>query len=263
MDEAREQANSAQGEGAAMNVIYEPKGRAREYSSLACNLYSGCTHGCKYCYAPACMRTTREKWHSGANPRKDIIKQFEKDASRLVGDPRPILFCFLTDPYQPLERKERLTRQALEIVNRYGLHSQILTKGFADIISEDLELIKAAGTELGLTISFVDDAKRKTWEPFASSISDRLKTLQNASEMGVFTWVSLEPVIDPEQALELIEKAHSYVQFWKIGKLNHMKDEEAKVDWAKFLHNVEALLKSLNAKYYIKKDLNLYRLSSS
>ena len=34
-----------------MNVIYEPKGRAREYSELACNLYRGCTHGCRYCYA--------------------------------------------------------------------------------------------------------------------------------------------------------------------------------------------------------------------
>jgi DNA repair photolyase len=57
-----------------MNVVYEPRGRAREYSGLACNLYRGCTHGCRYCYAPACMRTTGEKWHAIAEPRTDILK---------------------------------------------------------------------------------------------------------------------------------------------------------------------------------------------
>jgi DNA repair photolyase len=200
-----------------MNVIYEPKGRAREYSALACNLYSGCTHGCTYCYAPGCMRKTKEAWHGSASPRKNVIVQFEKDARELAGDSRPILFCFLTDPYQPAERKERLTRKALELVQRYGLKSQILTKGFHDIIAEDLDLMKTAGTELGLTISFVDDAKRKTWEPFASSIEDRLKTLKAAHGKGIFTWISLEPVIDPEQALLLNRRLMSMCASGRSG----------------------------------------------
>lgn len=99
-----------------MNVVYESRGRAREYSELACNLYRGCTHGCRYCYAPACMRTTEENWHAKAEPRKDILRLLEKDAQRLQGDTRSILFCFLSDPYQPLERTERLTRQALAVI---------------------------------------------------------------------------------------------------------------------------------------------------
>ena len=66
-----------------MDVVYKPRGRAREYSELACNLYRGCTHGCRYCYAPASMRTclraphrqaTGEKWHAQAEPRKDILR---------------------------------------------------------------------------------------------------------------------------------------------------------------------------------------------
>jgi len=241
-----------------MHVVYEPKGRAREYSSLACNLYTGCTHGCTYCYAPGCMRTTRDSWHGGATPRKDVIANLEKDAQKLQGDTRPILFCFLTDPYQPVEKKERLTRKALEIVNRYGLRSQILTKGFHSIIARDFEIMKEAGTELGLTLTFVDDKKRKAWEPLASSTSDRLMTLEEAFAKGIYTWVSLEPVIDPEEALNLIETAHRYVRYWKIGKLNHMKDQEKKVDWAKFLEQTVALLKGLGASYYIKNDLLKY-----
>lgn len=241
-----------------MKVIYEPKGRALEYSALACNLYMGCSHGCAYCYAPGCMRTTKEKWHGSVVPRKNVIAQFESDAKKIAGDPRPILFCFLTDPYQEAERQERLTRQALELVTRYKLKSQILTKGFNDIISEDLSLMADIGTELGLTISFMDDQKRTTWEPFAAPIPDRLKTLQEAYERGIFTWISLEPVIDPQEALQLIEHASGFVHYWKVGKLNHMKAVESQVDWKKFLLEVEALLQSKNARYYIKKDLLEY-----
>lgn len=244
-----------------MNVVYEPKGRAREYSELACNLYRGCTHGCRYCYAPACMRTTGEKWHEKAEPRPDVIAQFEKDAEKLRGDQRRILFCFLCDPYQPLERTERLTRQALQIIAKQGLNSQVLTKGCADLIMEDMELMKAARTQLGITLCFSDDAARKEWEPNASTINDRLTVLKAAHKEGVFTWVSLEPVIDPAQALDVIKIAHGYVDFWKVGKLNHMKAIEQTVNWEKFLYDAEQLLSKIGARYYIKNDLRSFALT--
>ena len=238
-----------------MNVVYEPKGRAREYSELACNLYLGCTHGCRYCFAPACMHSTAEKWHSQVELRKNVIPLLEKDAEKLMGDPRRILFSFLSDPYQPLEREKRLTRQALEIVGKYRLKSQILTKGCADLIQEDLPLMKRVKTQLGITLCFVDDKSRQQWEPDASTVEDRFNILKAAHAEKIFTWVSLEPVIDPKQALEVIRKAAPYVNFWKIGKLNHMKTEEAKVDWRKFREDVEKLLTKFVASYYIKEDL--------
>ncbi|MDO9565319.1 MAG: radical SAM protein [Candidatus Desulfaltia sp.] len=241
-----------------MNVVYEPRGRAREYSELACNLYRGCTHGCRYCYAPACMRTTGEIWHAKAEPRKDILRFLEKDAQHLKGDTRSILFCFLSDPYQPIERTERLTRQALEIVSKHRLNSQVLTKGSPDLIHEDMDLMKAARTQLGVTLCFSDDNTRKYWEPGASTVEDRLTILKAAHKAGIFTWVSLEPVIDPIQALDVIRKAHKYVRFWKVGKLNHMKAVEQSVDWGKFLCDVEKLLTKVGAKYYIKNDLRSF-----
>ncbi|MDD8025322.1 MAG: radical SAM protein [Acidobacteriota bacterium] len=243
-----------------MNVIYEPKGRAREYSELACNLYRGCTHGCRYCYAPSCMRTSADKWHAKAEPREKVLEMLEKDASRLRGDSRRVLFCFLSDPYQPIERQERLTRRALEIVARNELRSQILTKGSADLILEDLDLMKQSGTELGVTLCFSDDETRKAWEPNASTVMDRLSVLRIAHQAGIHTWVSLEPVIDPIQALEVIRTAHGFVDFWKVGKLNHMKDIESQIDWRKFLIEAKRLLDSVGADYYVKDDLRRYGL---
>ena len=67
-----------------MNVIYEPKGRAKEYAPLACNLYMGCTHGCTYCYAPGCMHKTSQSWHGEAVPRKDVLSLFEKDVKKIL-----------------------------------------------------------------------------------------------------------------------------------------------------------------------------------
>lgn len=223
-----------------MKVIYEPKGRAREYAKIACNLYTGCSHGCKYCYAPACLRKGRNEFHGNVAPRKDIIKNLEKDAASLPERYKgyEILFCFTTDPYQPLEASAGITRQALEIAKYYGLHNKILTKGRIDLIRRDLQLMKEARTNLGVTICFTNDALRKEWEPNASPIEERFELLKEAHSMGIETWVSLEPVIDPDQALSVIRKAAPYVDSWMIGKLNHMKEIEDKVDWYIFFNNL-------------------------
>lgn len=240
-----------------MRVIYEPKGRAKEYSELACNWYMGCIHGCKYCFAPGCMRKKMEDWHSAVSLRRDIISLFRKDAEemRRNNDQRPILFSFLSDPYQPIEEKHKITRMILHIVQQYGLNSKILTKGSYSLIRRDFDLLKRAKTELGITVCFVDDNMRQEWEPNAAPVADRFRILKEAHEEGIYTWVSLEPVIDPEQALLVIKQAAPYVDYWKIGKLNHMKKIEQKIDWHQFHVDVVKLLNSLNAKYYIKEDL--------
>ncbi|MCK9197579.1 MAG: hypothetical protein M0P16_11440, partial [Syntrophales bacterium] len=91
-----------------------------------------------------------------------------------------------------------------------------------------------------------------------SILSHLMKVL--ARKEGIFTWVSLEPVIDPDQALAVIRMAHPYVNFWKVGKLNHMKEYEQTVNWGKFLYDVEQLFTKFGAKYYIKNDLRSFAL---
>jgi len=244
-----------------MNVIYEPKGRAREYAPLACNLYMGCTHGCKYCYAPSCMHKKPEEWHNAARARgENVLALFEKDCARLAREraddaSRRVLFCFLSDPYQPLESELHLTRRGISVAARHGIKVDVLTKGDGALIEQDLPLMLQSQTHLGITLSFINDVSRREWEPMASTVQSRLNILRKAHEMGIYTWVSMEPVIIPDEALQVIRYAHGYVDFWKVGKLNHNKEIERSIDWPQFRDNAIALLESFESKYYIKEDL--------
>jgi DNA repair photolyase len=90
-------------------IIYETKGRAREYCELAANLYRGCGHGCTYCYAPLAIRTSRDDFRQ-PRIRADVMYKFEKDAIELrdKGEGRSILLSFTTDPISPLTWRNNL-----------------------------------------------------------------------------------------------------------------------------------------------------------
>jgi hypothetical protein len=75
--------------------------------------------------------------------------------------------------------------------------------------------------------------------------------------MGISTYVSLEPVWDPEQSLELIDITHEFVDFFKVGKLNHHPRERS-IDWASFKREAIKKLQIYEKQYYIKDDLNKY-----
>ncbi|MEN6645271.1 MAG: hypothetical protein ABFE08_22745, partial [Armatimonadia bacterium] len=93
-----------------MPVIYEPQGAALEYAELAANLYRGCSHSCRFCYAPSVLRksgTSLESFRHDVQPRPDIIKQFARDCRKLAEAEctKRVLLSFTTDPYQPAERE--------------------------------------------------------------------------------------------------------------------------------------------------------------
>ncbi len=239
-----------------MAIIYQPAGRAREYSEWAANLYSGCGHGCIYCYAPSACRRQRNEFHATPKPRKNVLKQLEKDCQRLQGKKMPrILFCFTTDPYQLIEKEHEITRQAIKMLHDHGLAVQILTKG-GSRAERDFDLLTPEDA-FASTLTFLDEADSKMWEPGAASPQDRIDTIKEAHNAGIPTWVSLEPVIDPEQTLQIVRQTHEFVDLYKVGKLNyHPRARE--VDWGQFTKEVVALLKSLGKRYYIKKDLQVF-----
>lgn len=238
-----------------MSIIYKPKGKAREYSSLAVNLYTGCQFGCIYCYCPSIRRQSLSQWSKSPEPRKNVLVNLEKEAAKMRGDPRPILLSFMSDPYQD-ERAADITRQALQIFARNDLTVQILTKNTA-LVENDFDIISENGWWLATTAIFLDESLKEKWEPGAPSIESRLKWLHKAYQHGIKTWVSIEPVIDTAEALAVIDAVAPYAVNIKIGRWNYNR-EANKIDWAEFLYRVLEKVSSLRQSYYIKNDLWCY-----
>jgi DNA repair photolyase len=238
-------------------VIYEPRGKAGEYAPLALNLYRGCLHGCLYCYGPTSTFTDRAKFHDPAyiGPRPKILEDLEVQAKAVAGDPREILLSFTSDPYQPMEREVQITRRALEILVANNLKVTILTKGGAWGLERDRDLLTAnPANAWSVTLTHYDRELSRSWEPGAALPGDRVDSLILAKKLGLKTWVSFEPVIDPEAVYRLLEATHEFVDFYKVGKLNyHPLAKE--IDWRRFKGQIEERLTRLGKPYYLKKDL--------
>jgi DNA repair photolyase len=232
-----------------MKIIYQPKGAALEYSPLACNLWTTCSHGCKYCYAPSALHKSRDDFFVAGLERKNILLDLEMDCVKMTGDPRPIFLCFTCDPYQPHDEIRGVTREALLILEHYQLKAQVLTKGGLRA-ARDFHILKRNNWKFGTTLTGANTAE---WEPGAATVKDRIDAIQLAHSLGIYTWVSIEPVINPDEVLDNIEHLAHVVDFWKVGKLNHYSEIEKKIDWSKFLKEVQLLLKNRN--HYIKTDL--------
>jgi len=236
-----------------MTAIYEPRGKAREYSPLACNLYKGCQHGCIYCYAPSATRTTATDFVN-AKPRKDILKHLEKDCYKWTENKNNVLLCFTCDPYQPIENKYQLTRKAIYMLNMHSFPVQILTKG-GRRATKDFDLLqKNPKNTFSVTLTLDNDKLSQHWEPGAALPQERIQSLKIAHDKGIKTWVSFEPVLDPKAVYRLIEITHNFVDLYKVGKLNYHPHAKT-IDWPLFRETVIKILKQLDKPYYIKKDL--------
>jgi pyruvate-formate lyase-activating enzyme len=245
-----------------MNVIYEPKGQAREYAPLAANLYVGCVHGCRYCFAPGVLRRNRQQFHSAAQPRRggDVMRLFEADCLKLRGSGKRVLLSFATDPYQPVDEELKLTRRAIELLHEHGMFVEVLTKGGMRAV-RDFDLL-GPGDAFATTLTFLDERRSRAWEPNAALPDDRIRAIREAHELGIPTWASLEPVLDRFETLEIIRETAEVVDLFKVGLLNYSAAPTA-VDWGQFGIDVEALLIKLGKAYYIKDGLRAAMQSKS
>ncbi|WP_028314684.1 radical SAM protein [Desulfatibacillum aliphaticivorans] len=238
-----------------MKIIYEPKGAAREYAPLACNLYTTCPHGCLYCYAPGATRKAREAFNQPAQLKKNALERLEHDAARVEakGDDREILLSFIGDPYPWMGGEA--TREAIKILIHHKLRFTVLTKGGLRAI-KDFHLLKGYDKcSFGTSLVWIKQGSVNRWEPFAATVKSRIAAIKTAKAMGIKTWISLEPVIDPAQALAVIRATHKYVDHYKVGKINHDKERESRIHWHDFRRELGMLCLELDVDYTEKKSL--------
>ena len=123
----------------------------------------------------------------------------------------------------------------------------------------DMDVFRTFGDRIavGATLTFYDECKSREWEPGAALPTDRLEILKILHDSGIKTFVSLEPVVEPEESLKLIEQTllDNSVDHYKIGKLNNYRGLDKGVDWQEFLIQALKLLLPSKKQVYIKESL--------
>jgi DNA repair photolyase len=165
------------------------------------NPYRGCEHGCIYCYA----RPTHEFLGFSAGldfESKIMVKEsapelLHRELSSPKWQPQVIVMSGVTDCYQPVERKLKLTRHCLEVLLEFRNPVAIITKNF--LVTRDLDLLaelaKHQCASVCLSVTTLDNDLRKVMEPRTSPPAARLNAIRKLSEAGVPVSVNVAPII--------------------------------------------------------------------
>lgn len=241
------------------DVIYRPAGNAGEYAPLATNPWRGCGHGCKYCYVPNATHIDRTLFNQGAVLREGYIERLCNDAKRHATLTRrhgeQIFISFSSDPFHLGDLEP--TREVIEILQWHGLAFCTLSKGGTRALPF-LKWYRTTRDAYACTLTTLDDDFSQKWEPKAALPGDRIEALRAFHEAGVFTWVSLEPTLDVKASLEIVRQTHEFVDLYKIGRANYLKEITRTTDWRDYTLRMIGLCQQLGVRHYIKQDLQEY-----
>jgi DNA repair photolyase len=153
---------------------------------LTLNPYTGCAHGCVYCYASAYVPRFSE-----VRPKRDLVARLRREVSTLKGE--TISVANSSDPYPPVEAEAGLTRGCLEVLSACDCRVQVVTK--SSLVARDADLIGSFRCMVSLTITTDDDRVAGLLEPGASLPSERLRAAAFLIGMGIPTSVRVDPII--------------------------------------------------------------------
>jgi len=162
-------------------------------SEYVVNPYTGCQHGCIYCYARFMKRFTdhKEPWGDFLDVKVDAADLVPKDTEKYKG--KSITFSSVTDPYQPIEKKYQLTRRILERLVNLEPALCIMTK--SDLITRDIDVLKRfASCKAGVSLSCLDERISGELEPRASAPQRRIAAVRKLYEAGISNFVFISPI---------------------------------------------------------------------
>ncbi len=223
------------------------------------NPYVGCFHGCRYCYATFMKRFTghTEPWGQFVDIKINAPEILEKQLKNMVRG--NVMISSVTDPYQPIESRYKLTRHCLEILLEYQFPLDILTK--SPLVLRDIELFKKfKDIVVGITITTDDEKIRKIFEPKAPPIRVRINALKELHNKGIETYVFIGPVL-PMNPEALAEKIRPYVRSVLIDRMNYTSKTSKiykRVNLNRWIDNiyVDNIIKRLK-KGFAKKEVNI------
>ena len=165
------------------------------------NPYRGCEHGCIYCYA----RPTHEylgfsaglDFESKIMVKTNAPELLRAELTSLRWQPQTLVMSGVTDPYQPVERKLRITRGCLEVLAKFRNPVAIITKN--RLVVRDIDLLRdlAAHNAVAVNISVtsLDPNLQRVLEPRTSSPQARLDAIRELRNAGIPTGAMVAPII--------------------------------------------------------------------
>lgn len=162
-------------------------------SDLVINPYTGCMHGCIYCYARFMKRFTnhKEPWGKFVDVKINAPDLIARDMQKYKNE--FISIGSVTDAYHPLEKSFGVTRKILEKLLPYQPEFDILTK--SDLVLRDLDLLKKfKHVTVAFSLSTLDDNLIKELEPLASSPEKRINALKELHKNGIKTALFISPL---------------------------------------------------------------------
>lgn len=196
-----------------------------EQAHYSLSPYVGCTVGCRFCYAQtrldplrAMLRLPIVPWGSYVDARVNVAEVLERELAALP--PAPIKFCpIVSDPYQPIERRLRLTRKCLNVLAQVDGNWQVMVLTRSALVLDDLDRIAAiAGARVGVSLPSVDEATLRHFEPRAASVGERLEVLRKFREAGVETMAVVQPML-PGSVERLADALAECVNSVSLGTL--------------------------------------------
>ncbi|MDR6431652.1 PA0069 family radical SAM protein [Brucella pseudogrignonensis] len=165
------------------------------------NPYRGCEHGCIYCFA----RPTHSYMGLSAGldfeaklfAKPDAPRLLERELAKPGYQPKTIAIGTNTDPYQPIEKKWRIMREILEVLEAANHPVGIVTK--SALVVRDIDILSRMAekglAKVALSVTTVDATLARTMEPRASTPTLRLQAIRKLTEAGIPTSVMMGPII--------------------------------------------------------------------
>jgi DNA repair photolyase len=169
------------------------------------NPYTGCLHGCVYCYANFMRRFSghlQDPWGSFVDVKVNLLDVLAKELPRRPGG--SIWISSVCDPYEQVEAKYRLTRGAIQLISTYPKFTiSILTKN--SLVLRDIDLLAQmkSRVDVGFTITTFNQGAQLIFEPHASPVRERIEAVRRLNESGVDAWVFIAPILPYVTEIEL------------------------------------------------------------
>lgn len=184
---------------------------------LSINPYRGCEHGCAYCYArPAHAYVGLSPgldFESKLFAKPNAAEVLRKELMAKKYEPSHIVLGGNTDAYQPIEKRYRITRQILEVLNEFNNPVGIVTK--SALVLRDLDILQEMAAKgivnVAVSVTSLDPKIARKMEPRAATPAKRLQALEVLTASGVPTTVMVAPVVPAvnDSEVEAILKAAS------------------------------------------------------